>query len=174
MDLYRPVLFIHVTAIIGMFAALAIEWVTVQRLRRVTSYEQARDWTHVFNLLPAIGAPSAIAALVSGVYLATTLGVWRLGWVAVAIPTLIAVAVAGGLTAPSRKRVRVALGECVGGLPHDIVAQLRQKFWVRSLRVRTALLTGLVFEMTVKPDSGVWIIAAVATGGVAWSLATRS
>ena len=174
MDLYRPVLFLHVTAIIGIFAALAIEWVTVQRLRRATSYEQARDWAQVFNLLPALGAPSAIIALVSGIYLATTLGVWRLGWVAVALPTLVAAALTGGLTAPSRKRVRVALGERVGGLPREIEAQLRQAFWLRSLRVRTALLTGLVFEMTVKPDAGIWVMAAVATGGIAWGLASRS
>ena len=174
MEMYRPVLFIHVTSIIGMFAALAIEWLTVQRLRRATSYEQARDWTQVFKLLPVLGAPSALTALASGIYLATTLGVWKFSWVDVAVPTLIAIAVAGGLTAPSRNRVRDTLRERVGGLPHEIAAQLRQALWLRSLRVRTALLTGLVFEMTVKPDAGAWIMAAVAIGGVSWALATRS
>ena len=174
MNLYRPVLFIHLIAVIGVFAALAIEWVTALFLRRATSYDQARDWTRVWDLLPAIGAPSLLGALGSGMYLATSLGLWNFGWVAVAIPTLIVVGVAGGLTAPARKRVRETLAAQTGGLPHDVQTQLSPPLWLRSLRVRTVLLTGLVFEMTLKPDAGAWVMAAVLVIGLAWAAAVRS
>jgi hypothetical protein len=174
MELYRPVLFVHVSAIIGLFAALAVEWVTLRFLRRATSYEQAREWMRVLSLLPAIGAPSLLAALASGVYLATSLGVWHLGWVGVAIPTLVSVAVAGGLTAPARNRMRNTLGTSIGALPSAVQMQLSQTLWRRSLRVRTALLSGLVFEMTVRPDAGVWVMSAVAILGLAWSVVVRS
>ena len=56
----------------------------------------------------------------SGMYLATSLGLWNFSWVALAIPTLIVVGVAGGLTAPARKRVRETLAAQTGGLPHDV------------------------------------------------------
>src|SRR5262245_65768226 len=98
MNLYRPVLFAHLTAVIGIFAALAIEWVTALALRRATSYDQARDWTRVWDVLPAIGAPSLLGALASGVYLATSLGLWGFGWVAGGLPTVIGVGGVGALT----------------------------------------------------------------------------
>src|SRR5262245_59136062 len=110
MYLDRPALFVHVVAIIGLFAALAIEWVGLRFLRRATSYEQAREWTRVWHLLIPIGAPAIVGALASGIYLATSLGVWSAGWVAVAIPTMVLVAVIGGTTALTRKRVDVAIG----------------------------------------------------------------
>src|SRR5262249_3382379 len=174
MDLHRLVLFVHVAAILGLFAALAIEWVALRSLGRVTSYEQGREWTRVLNLLPAIGAPSVLAALLTGIYLATTLGVWHLSWVGVAIPTLVIVAIAGGLTAPARSRMRNTLGGNVGALPNAVRAQLSQTLWRRSLRLRSALLTGLLFEMTVRPDAGAWVMGGVAMMGVAWSAIMRS
>ena len=174
MDLHRLGLFVHVAAILGLFAALAIEWVALRSLARATSYEQSREWTRVLRMLPAIGAPSLVAALLSGIYLATSLGAWRLSWVAVAIPTLVIVAVAGGLTAPARNRMRQMLIGSVGALPNAVQAQLSQTFWRRSLRLRTALLSGLVFEMTVRPEAGVWVIGGVAVLGLAWGAVLRS
>ena len=174
MNLYRPVLFVHVTAVIGVFAALALEWLSSRYLRRAASYEEAREWTRVWSVLPAIGAPSLLIAFGSGVYLASLLGAWELGWVTVAVPTLVAVGVAGGLTAPARKRVRATLASHAGGLSNDARVQLRKALWAPSLRLRTTLLLGLVFEMTVKPDAGAWVMAVAVLIAVAWSVATRS
>jgi hypothetical protein len=35
---------------IGLFVALAIEWVAVARLRRAMTYEQAREWAVLTRL----------------------------------------------------------------------------------------------------------------------------
>src|SRR5262245_16440217 len=175
MNLYHPALFVHVVAIIGLFAALAIEWVGLRFLRRATSYEQAREWTRVWHLLMPIGAPATLGALASGIFLATSLGVWSAGWVAVGIPTMVLVAVIGGATAPARKRVDMAIGQHSGVLPKDVAHQLKHPRWVgASLRLRTALLFGVLFDMTVKPEAGVVAIVTIGLVGLVWGIATRS
>jgi hypothetical protein len=175
MDVYRLVLFIHVAAIVGLGATLAIEWVSVRFLRRATSYEQAREWTRLWPFLVSLGAPSILLAVASGIYLATLLGVWRAGWVAVAIPTMLFIAVVGGTTAPARKRVETAIGQHIGRLPPTVEHQLRHSRWLAaSLRIRTALLLGLLFEMTVKPETGGLLMVAVGLAGVGWGTFNRS
>jgi len=171
MDLHRLVVFFHVAAVIGTCAALSIEWLGLRSLRRATSYEQAREWINVWKLLPAIGAPSLLGVLLSGVYLASSLGVWTAPWVAAAIPTLVVVAIAGGSTAPSRNRVRAAIGQHSGKLPLDLQRQLRARLWQASLRVRTVLLAGLVFLMTTKPEANFLVLAAMGLIAGAWSVA---
>jgi hypothetical protein len=60
---------------IGLFSTLTSEGVALRSLRRATSYEQAREWTALWALLPASGAPSILLSLASGIYLGTRLGV---------------------------------------------------------------------------------------------------
>src|SRR5262249_36010062 len=75
-DTMRLILFAHVAATIGIFATLTIEWVGLKHLSRATSYEQAREWARLWRYLAPLGFPSVLVVLVSGVYMATTLGVW--------------------------------------------------------------------------------------------------
>jgi hypothetical protein len=172
MDAYRLVLFSHVLAVVGLFAALAVEWVSLRHLRASTSYEVAREWSGVFGLLLPLGMPATLVVLASGIYLATTLGVWELGWVRLAVPTLIVVAIAGAIVGPIRSRLRAALANGDGALPPDLVAQLRHPLLVASWRVRFALLTGLLFEMTAKPDlqGDLVVTGGALLVGLAWSM----
>src|SRR5262245_66301543 len=94
----------------GLFAALAIEGVSLRSLRRATSYEQAREWAGVWSVLVPLGVPSVLVVLASGIYLATTLGLWQFGWVEVAVAPLALVAVAGAVGRARRKRLRKARG----------------------------------------------------------------
>jgi hypothetical protein len=174
MDLHRPILFVHVAAVVGLFATLSIEWVSLRFLRRATSYEQARQWTRAWRLLIATGALAVLTALASGIYLATSLGVWSVGWVAVAIPTIVAVAIVGGLTAPARNRLVGALAVNSGPLPDDVQRKVTRPVWLAaSLHVRTALLCGLLYEMTVRPEAGVATMGIIGLVGVAWAIASR-
>ena len=171
MDFQRLILFCHVAAMGGLFAAIAIEWASLRFVRRATSSEQAREWTRLWSLLQPIGIPSVVVILASGIYLATTLGVWELGWVEVAVPTLIMVAVAGGVVGPRRNRLQMAIAKSAGPLPVDLQTQLRQPLLVASWRFRAALLIGLVFEMVARPESsGVLVMAAFALIGICWGL----
>ena len=171
MDFQRFILFCHVIAMVGLFAAVAIEWVSLRFVRRATSSEQAREWTRLWSLLQPIGIPSVLVILASGIYLATTLGMWAVGWVEVAVPTLVIVAVAGGIVGPRRNRLQAAIAKSAGPLPADLQIRLRQPLLLASWRFRAALLVGLVFEMVARPESsGVLAMAAFALVGICWGL----
>ena len=175
MDLFVPLVFVHVAAAVGLCIALSIEWLILRGLGHATSHEQARAWMQMWPLLGRIGAPSALVALASGIYLAKSLGAWQVSWVAIALPTIVAMAILGGTTAPSRKRIAAALGAHDGALPDTVKRQLRQKGWLAaSLRIRTTLLGGLLFEMTAKPDAGLLTMGVIAAAGLAWGLARRT
>jgi hypothetical protein len=148
---FQLVLFLHVIAMIAMFVALTVEWVCVLAMRRATTYEQARYASRLFRFLVPFGAPRTLVVLASGIYLATTLGLWSLRWVAFAPPALVAIAIAGAILAPRRNRMRSALETGAGPLPEEVSRALRETLLLGSLGTRTALLIGLVFVMTAKP-----------------------
>jgi hypothetical protein len=172
MNLYRALVFVHVAGVLGMAAALVIEWVSWRLMRRSATYEQGRDALAVWSLTARVGAPALIAVLGSGIYLARTTAAWNRSWVAVAIPTMVIMAIAGGLIGPVRSRVTKLLDAIAGRLPADVTTQLTPRNWIGSLRLRTALLLGLVYEMTVKPSDGVLAIAAFALAGLIWAMLT--
>jgi hypothetical protein len=101
-------------------------------------------------MLMRIGIPSTLVALASGIYLATTLGFWTLGWVKLAVPVLVLVAVAGAIISPRRNRIRAAIATGSGPLPSDLTRQLGHALLLGSLRFRTVMLSALVFVMTTK------------------------
>jgi len=168
MDVHHLVVFTHLAAMAGFFGALAIEGVSLIFLRRATSYEQAREWTSLWRLLPLIGGPSVFVALASGIYLATAFGLWEFGWTRVAIPTVVLVAVLGGILAPHRGRLQKALNVSAGTLPPDVQQQLRRPLDMASWRVRAAILCGLVFEMTTKTDAGLLTMTPFVATGMVW------
>jgi hypothetical protein len=168
MNTYSSVVFLHVIAAIGLFAALVIEWMSLRLLQRSASYEQGRESMAVWGLVAKVGGPATLVALASGIYLARTIGAWNLSWVAVAIPTMIVIAIAGVPSARFRKRLANLIAVNAGRLPDELRTQLTPRTWTASLRVRTALLLGLVYEMTAKPTEGVVAIVAFAVLGLAW------
>jgi len=168
MNTYSSVVFLHVTAAIGLFAALVIEWMSLRLLQRSASYEQGRESMAVWGLVAKVGGPATLVALASGIYLARSISAWNRSWVAVAIPTMIVIAIAGVPSARIRKRLAKLIAVNAGRLPDELRTQLTPRTWTASLRVRTALLLGLVYEMTAKPTEGVLAIVAFAVLGLAW------
>jgi hypothetical protein len=169
MNTYSSVVFLHVIAAIGLFAALVIEWMSLRLLQRSASYEQGRESMAVWGLVAKVGGPATLVALASGIYLARSISAWNRSWVAVAIPTLVVIAIAGIPSARIRKRVAKLIAVNAGSLPDELRTQLTPRTWTVSLRVRTALLLGLVYEMTAKPTEGVLAIVAFAVLGLAWA-----
>jgi hypothetical protein len=166
------ILFFHVAGVVCMFAALALEGVSLRNLRRATSFEQAQEWTQLWRLLLPLGLPAMVIALISGIYLATTLGAWQLSWVRPIVPTLLVIAVAGAIAGPRRNRLQALITDGTGRLPNSLRSQLQQPLFIASWRIRTVLMSGLVFVMTSKPDSPIaeLVIAAVTLAAIAWSI----
>jgi hypothetical protein len=170
MTLYRLVLFGHVASVAALFAALAFEWLSLHRLTKASSYEQAREWSTIWGLLLPLGMPGILGVLSSGIYLATTVGAWELGWVKVAVPTLILVAIAGAVVGPRRNRLRGAIVEGSGILPRELRSELGHPIFVASWRFRAVLLTAILFAMAARPEPVLPAIALFVLIGVAWSL----
>jgi hypothetical protein len=153
---------------IGIFAGVTIEWISVRSLMQATTFEQLRQGMALWPLLQRVGLPSYLIVLASGIYLATRLSVWEFAWVAIAVPTLVFVAVASAVIGPRRGRIRAATG--TGPVTDDAQRKLRDPMILASWRFRTALLSGLVLEMTTKPEyGGVLIIIVTGVIGIAWA-----
>jgi hypothetical protein len=170
MTLYRIVLFGHIAGVIGLFAALALEWVSLRHLAKSSTYGEARAWSSLWSLLLPLGMPATLLVLGSGIYMATTVGAWELGWVKLAVPTLIMVAIGGAIVGPRRTRLAKALTEGEGPLSSGRLQELQHPLYVASLRWRAALLVSLVFVMTARPESALLVVGSCALAGVLWGL----
>src|SRR5262245_21501208 len=155
---------------VGVFAGLTIEKISVRSLRLATTFEEARQGIALWPLLQRIGLPSYLVILLSGIYLATSLAVWEFSWASVAVPTLVLVTVAAAVLGPQRGRIRAATATGIGPLTDNARLTLRDPLIPASWRFRTALLSGVVLEMTTKPDyAGVLIIILAGVIGIAWA-----
>ena len=108
--------------------------------------------------VPAVGEPSILLTLASGIYLATALADTghrghRRG---------------RGRPAPKSgarrawQQRRAVAGRTVSANPPSVA--------VGVLRVRTTLLAAVVIDMVIKPDGAIGLLAAFALMGIAWSI----
>jgi hypothetical protein len=164
------VLFVHVTAAMGVFAALGIEGLALVTLRRATSSAEIHAALRGFRLLPRLAPLSLAATVLSGIYLASTGWAWRGAWIGTAFAGLILTAIVGAATTgPRVARLGRALAEgtAAGSGPGP-----RDPILVTSFLTRAALLIGIVFLMTTKPGPGgsVGAMAAAIVAGLLTSL----
>jgi hypothetical protein len=178
--MYQLFLFLHIVGALGLFAAIALEWTSLARLRRATTVGQAREWIGIAASLGRVYGPSMLVLLVSGITMTATAwaasGMAAMGWIVVSFIAMIALsAVGAGLTRrPIMAMVRAldAARDAPGPVSAELSRHLRNPVvWV-SVQTRAAIALGIVFCMSVKPDlaGAVLAITAAATLGVAASL----
>lgn len=146
--LRHNLLFIHVISAIGMFAALGMEAIALAQLRRAPDSAIARMALSSFGSSQRLHGASALVLLLSGLYLATAYYRWQGAWMGLGLLALIAVGAVGGLMTNRRvRRLQERLGEDESGTTWiETLPALRTSF-----AIRTVLLTGVVYLMTVKP-----------------------
>jgi hypothetical protein len=162
MTLYSIALFLHVAGALGVFAALALDWVGVANLRRARTAEQAREWAGLYRIIRVLGAASVVALLVFGLYMtAVTWG--PTGWIVVGFFSLLFIAVLGAVSGIRLGRILAMAVRGEGALTEDLCTALRAPLFVASVRTRSAVAFGVVFLMTVKPDAaGSLLVIAIA------------
>ncbi|TME65836.1 MAG: hypothetical protein E6I54_02985, partial [Chloroflexi bacterium] len=69
LTLYSIALFFHIAGALGVFAALALDWVGIAKLRGARTVEQVREWAGVYGVIRALGAASVAALLIFGLYM---------------------------------------------------------------------------------------------------------
>jgi len=171
LTLYSIALFFHIVGALGVFAALALDWLGIANLRRSRTFEQVRGWAGVYAVIRGLGTASVAALLVFGLYMtAVTWG--PTGWIAIGFLSLLLIAVLGALSGIRLSRVLAAAGSGEGSLGEDVRMQLQAPLFVASVRARTALALGVIFVMTVKPEAAasLLVVAIALALGVASAL----
>jgi uncharacterized membrane protein len=152
MSLYAVVLFVHVVGAVGLFATLALEWVTLQGLRTATTAEQARGWLGAQAPSRWLGMGSFAAILFAGMYLAMSTRVEG-AWVTIGLVSLVVIGVLGMVVTGRRMApIGRALAGEQGTLPAGVAPRLDDPILWASLLTRTSIALGIVWLMTVKPD----------------------
>ena len=154
MSLYSISVFLHVVGALGIFAAIGLEWAGLSNLRRATETTQVREWMRLLAAPRTVAGPAALLVLVSGIYMSATR--WGpQGWILVALGGMVVVAALGATV--SGRRV-AAIAQALPAEPGPVSTTLRQRLdepaLTVSLWVRTALLLGIVFLMSVRPGWG--------------------
>ena len=148
---YRIALFLHVTGALLLFAAMAIEWLFVINIRKATAIENIKKSFFNYAKLKAIGSIAIFLILIPGIYM--TALVWKnASWILIAFIGMILLAVIGGaLTGRKMKGIKKVVSN-----ENNISAELRSLIndnsLILSLKIRTAVLMGIIYLMTVKPD----------------------
>jgi hypothetical protein len=176
MTLRSLFLFIHVVSSMGVFGTLAIEGALLLRLRRAGTTEM-REALEGFRLLRILAPLSLAPTVMSGMYLVRTVWGWRAAWINVAFASLVLAAMAGVTTTSLRvARLRSADGGPVGRSRRSQGDYRRDPVLSVSFVMRTAIFTGIVFLMTVKPelDESLVVIGVAIVGGILASLAVSS
>lgn len=151
MTLYSIVLFLHVAAVLVLFATLSFEFLSLSHLRHALDLGDVRRWVDPVPGFPLMAMSSILVILVSGVYLAVRMTVFALAWPKVTIVALLLIAPFGALTG---KRMRIIRRSSAEGttVPPELLKRLQDPFLRISLSLRTTLFLGIVLLMAAKPE----------------------
>src|SRR5260221_743399 len=137
MNLYSLVLFLHVTADIGIFIGIGVQLLCMAALRRAQTVEQVRSFVQLIRMSDPLSIVSALGTIAAGLYLALTVWGWRTGWIEVALGSIIVLL--GPLIAAAiepRMKVIVALSETAssGPLPEELRSRLHDPILATALQ----------------------------------------
>jgi Predicted integral membrane protein (DUF2269) len=157
---------VHIIGAIGYFLSIGSWLFILVGLRRAQRVEEVRALMHVHDLSGPLGDGSGLVLLIAGLYLA--LSAWSLltSWILVALISLILILPTNAVLITPRRKTFVKQLE--RSAPEgEIALALWQHIhdpilWATS-QTTAALLLGIVFLMTTKPNlGGSLIVMAVA------------
>ena len=176
MNNHTLALFLHFVGLVGLFVGYGLEWIVSALLRRATNTDQLRAWLRVYRTSLPISGPGLLVLIFSGWYLASLSGAMKQGWVsATFLAILLALGIGFVFILPRVRAIRRAMPEGSGGLPANVTALLHAPALPTLIRVRGFLALGIVYLMTVKPESlsvSLEILAGAIVLGVLISVGT--
>jgi hypothetical protein len=155
MTLYALILFSHIAGAFFLFAGLALEWTAIAFFRRGLDTGQARMWISLASVASRLYGPALGVILLSGGYLGTKMKAWDQGWTPVAVVTLFVIGLLGAvLTAPRIRAIRKALQENSNTVSTVLRTRLHDALLLTSVRMRVALVFGVLLLMVSKVSLG--------------------
>ncbi len=155
-------LFFHICGAFGMAAALALETIGLQQVRKAATRVQAGAGLGIMGGTRPLGFASMLTAIVTGLYMMVT-GGGPTPWIYATLGALVLLMALTAATAPRMAAVGRALareGAALSGSFHNAANQALISI---SLYTRIALILGIVFLKTAKPGwTGSLLTIAVA------------
>src|SRR5439155_10068080 len=134
---YTIALFAHIVGALGMFVALALEWVAWAGLRRSATVQEARGWLGLLGLVRRIGPASLGLILVAGLYMTATVVGWT-AWILVALASFVVSAALGGISnGRSLPAIERALQTDTGPISDALRQSMSAPILAAPVRVRT-------------------------------------
>jgi len=152
MTFYSIILFLHVTAVLGLFASLSFELLALSRLRQASDLGEVRRWIDPVPGIPLAAIASIFIVLLSGIYLAARMAAFDLAWPKAAILAVVLIAPFGALTGKRMRTIRRSMAEATTTKP-ELLKRLQDPFLKISFGVRTTTFFGIVLLMAAKPGS---------------------
>jgi hypothetical protein len=166
MSIYTIALFLHVIGVIGYCLGIGMWLFVLAGLRRAQRVEQVRALIHLNDLSGPFSGISALLLLAAGLYMALTAWSLLTGWILVAlISLLLMVPTSAALIVPRRRALvgQMAREAPEGALSEALKQRINDPVILTVVQTVAALLLGLIFLMTTKPDVvGSLIVMAVA------------
>jgi hypothetical protein len=153
MNYYPLALFVHVGGAIGIFVSIGIWLAGLAALRRAQRVEQVRARAWLMIVVSPLMVVSVLLVLTAGLTMALSSWGLQIGWIAVAVGSLLAMGPIGPLILDTRMRViwAQAGAEPPGLLSEQLAAQIRNPLLGIAAQTLATLLFGIVYLMTVKP-----------------------
>src|SRR5512141_3222842 len=86
--MYQVALFLHIVGVLGIFIALALEFMSLLGLRRTQTIDEYRQWQGVQSMVRRVGTISMVVVLLAGFYMMAT--AWGfVSWIVVTLGTLL-------------------------------------------------------------------------------------
>lgn len=162
------VLFVHIVGMLVLFVGLALEWISLESLRKSSVPGTGSRWVSVVRGLPRLAGSAVGLILVSGIYLAVRVGVLDQAWVRVSFVSMVLMGILGGPVIRSRMR---SLQHAESDDREEAAAILRRyashPLLHASLRARVAVGLAIIYLMIGKPalvESLVLIAMALVLG----------
>jgi hypothetical protein len=172
---YDIALFLHVIGAIGLFSANSLSAAGIIRMRQGQTIAQIRDGASLTGGAVRGIPASSVLILLSALYLVLRSWSFATPWVLASLIAVVVLALGNAIIGRPMRGIRQALnGAQDGPVPPQLRAQVRHPAIWLGTTTSNALLVGIVFLMTVKPDlSGTLIALGVALVlGVAIGLIT--
>ena len=151
---YSLALFFHFVGLAMLFIGYGLEWIVSAFLRGAVTTDQVRAWLRVYRTSLPVSGPGLLVLILSGAYLAQISGAMKNGWLSASFLAIFVALVIGFVfILPRVKAIRGALPEGSAALPANATAFLQAPGLPTLIRVRAMLALGIVYLMTVKPDT---------------------
>ncbi len=162
-------LFFHISGALGMSAAIGLEALGLQQVRKATTPPQAWAGLRIMSSTRRLGFPCMLVVVLTGLYMMATGGgptPWLYTTIG-ALALLIALSVINGPRMAAAARTLARETAPLSAIFHNIV---NHPLIALSLYTRIAIILGIVFLKTTQPD---WS-GSLLTIGVALALGAAS